>query len=150
MNKGFIPKKKYREIADFVPICWLDVVIKKGDSFLLVKRKELPAKGKWWLVGGRVYWGESLLQTVKRKLREEVNIKSFGKVEFLGIKEMFFKKGLLGKPICGIANVFLVQVNEKDVKNIKVDETSSDFKWFKKIEKSFDPYLKQFLKLSGF
>ena len=150
MNKNFIPKKLYRKIVNLVPICWVDLVIKKGNSFLLVKRLEKPVKGKWWFPGGRVYWGETLIQTAKRKLKEELNIKSFPKIKFLGVQELSYKKGIYNQPMFGIANVFLVGLKEKDCTNIQVDKTSAGYEWFKKIEKGSSPYLKKFLKLSSF
>lgn len=150
MNKNFLPRKLYRKVADLAPICWVDLVIKKGNQFLLVKRLEQPVKGKWWFIGGRVFLGETLIRAAKRKLKEEINIKSFQEIKFLGVKELSFKKGICNRPIYGIANVFLVQLKEKDCQNIRVDKTSAGYKWFKKIGRGFSPYLKQFLKLSGF
>lgn len=116
----------------------------------MVKRLEKPVKGKWWCPGGRIFFGETLIQAAKRKLKEELNIKSFQKIKFLGVKELFFKKGIYNRPVYSITNVFLVQLKEKDCQNIRVDKTSAGYKWFKKIGKGFNPYLKQFLKLSGF
>jgi len=128
----------------------VDLVIKKGNQFLLVKRLEQPVKGKWWFVGGRVFLRETLIQAAKRKLKTEINIKSVQSIKFLGVKELSFQKGICDKPMFGIVNVFLVRVGEKDCSNLQVDKTSFGYKWFRKTEKYFSPYLKQFLKLSGF
>ena len=150
MSKKFIPEKLYRKIINLVPMCYVDLVVKKKDTFLLIKRLENPAKNQWWFPGGRILFNEKLQEAVKRKLREEVNIKNFQKIQFLGIKEMSFKKGIYKKPICGIANVFLVEVEESDCGGIKLDKTSKDYRWFEGIQKNFHPYLKQFLKLANF
>ena len=45
-------------------------IIKKRDKFLMAKRKD----GSVGLVGGRLEKGETLLQGIKRELREEVNL----------------------------------------------------------------------------
>ncbi len=131
-------------------MCYVDLVVKKGNSFLMVKRAENPVKGKWWFPGGRLLFNEKLREVVKRKLKEEVNIRNFGRSKFLGAKELSFKKGIFKKPIYGVANVFLVEVAEKDCRNIQVDKTSVNYKWFKEIESGFHPYLKEFLRLAGF
>ena len=150
MKKYFVPPKIYRKIISLVPICCIDLVIKKNNSFLLVKRKENPVKDKWWFAGGRVLFNERLVQTAKRKLKEELNIKSFRKIEFLKAEEMRFKKGRFQRPEHNIINVFLVELNEKDCAEIQADQTMQGFEWFGKIEKNFHPYVKRNLKLAGF
>jgi ADP-ribose pyrophosphatase YjhB (NUDIX family) len=44
------------------------------DRVLLLKRKNEPAKGKWWFPGGRVYRGETRKEAAQRKLREECSL----------------------------------------------------------------------------
>ncbi len=150
MNKNIISENLYKKIIHNVPLCCVDIIVKKGNLFLLVKRTEKPVKDKWWFPGGRVLFNESLKNTAKRKLKEELNIKNFEKMKFLGVKELKFRKGDFGKPVYSIVNVFLVEINEKQSNNIQVDDTASEYKWFSKIQKSFHPYLKRFLRLSGF
>jgi len=43
---------------------------KKGE-ILLIKRKNEPAKGKWVLPGGGIFFGEHSKETAKRELKEE-------------------------------------------------------------------------------
>jgi len=150
MKKKFIPEKLYKKITEVLPICCIDFVIRKGKQFLLVKRLERPAANRWWFPGGRILFNESLPRASKRKLKEELNIKSFRKIKFLGASGEKFKKGKFNKPVFSIANIFLVDVNEKDTAKIKPDKTMSGYKWFKKINKNFHSYLKRFLKKSGF
>ena len=73
--KKLIPEKLYQKIVNVIPVCCVDLVIKKNNQFLLVKRLEDPARSKWWFPGGRVLFNESLKNAVKRKLREELNIR---------------------------------------------------------------------------
>lgn len=150
MKTKFIPKNKYRKIVSLVPICCVDLIIKENNSFLLVKRREAPAKDRWWFPGGRVLFGESLLQTAKRKLREELNIKSFQKIKFLRVKEIRFLKSRFNQSEHNIVNLFLVKVSKKDCAKIRADQTMFGYKWYRNIEKSFHPYIKANLKLTGF
>ena len=73
MKKKIIPQKLYQKMIEFLPIPCVDSVIKKNDSFLLIKRLEKPEKNQWWFPGGRIMLNESLNQTVRRKLKEELN-----------------------------------------------------------------------------
>jgi colanic acid biosynthesis protein WcaH len=69
-----IPNERYYRILECIPIACVDVAIIARGSVLLVKRNDLPAKDEWWLPGGRVYKGELMKQTAKRKALEEVGI----------------------------------------------------------------------------
>ena len=55
--KKFIPWKLYKQIIGNVPIACVDVAIVAKGSVLLVRRKDHPAKGEWWLPGGRASLG---------------------------------------------------------------------------------------------
>jgi colanic acid biosynthesis protein WcaH len=150
MSKNFISENLYQKIISLIPISCVDLVIKKNDSFLLVKRLENPAKNQWWFPGGRILFNESRQQAVKRKLKEELNIKNPQRIKFLGVGETKFKKGKFNKPIHTINNVFLVELTKKESTGIRSDPTIAQCKWFNSIQKGFHPYLKKFLKLAGF
>jgi len=70
---SFIKEHLYKEIIKNVPILCIDLIIMYQDQYLLVKRKESPLKGEWWVPGGRVQIGETVEATAKRKLIEELD-----------------------------------------------------------------------------
>ena len=72
--KKLIPWKLYKQIIGNVPIACVDVAIVAKGSVLLVRRKDHPAKGQWWLPGGRVLKGEMMKIAAARKARDEVGI----------------------------------------------------------------------------
>ncbi len=49
------------------------VIIEKN-KVLLVKRKNPPAQGEWAIPGGKVRWGETLREALKREMKEELNV----------------------------------------------------------------------------
>lgn len=69
-----IPQDKYDEIISLIPIVCVDVAIVYDAKILLVKRRDEPAAGEWWLPGGRLYIGEALEDCAKRKAREETGL----------------------------------------------------------------------------
>ena len=150
MRKKLVPEKIYRQIASLIPISCVDFVIRQGNLFLLVKRKENPAQNQWWFAGGRILFGEKMINTAKRKLKEELNIKSFRKIKLLGTSEVMFKKNRFGKPEHDVVNVFLVELNKKDSFEIRPDKTMYGYKWFNKIEKKFHAHVKKYLRVAGF
>lgn len=146
MGTKFIPEKLYKKIISYIPICCVDLVIKMDNSFLLVKRLESPAKNKWWFPGGRILFNESLKSAVKRKLKEELNIKRGKKIKFLGVGETKFKKGRFNKPIHTINIVFLVELGKREADSIRANRTISQYKWFHDLPRGTHPYIKRFLK----
>jgi colanic acid biosynthesis protein WcaH len=148
--KKLIPAQTYKQIVERMPIACVDLVVKSGSKFLFLKRKDDPAKGMWWFPGGRIFFNEKLENTVSRKLKEEINVAKPLRIKFLGVGETMFKKGKFGKPMHTINSVFLAEISPKQAQSIKLDQTSSGYKWLGSIGKSFHPYLKDFLKKAGF
>jgi 8-oxo-dGTP diphosphatase len=56
------------------PIVAVAAVIFLEGSVLLARRNQAPGRGRWSLPGGAVELGESLLEALKRELREEASI----------------------------------------------------------------------------
>lgn len=69
-----IPQDKYDEIISLIPIVCVDVAIVYDSKILLVKRRDEPAAGEWWLPGGRLYKGETLEDCALRKAKEETGL----------------------------------------------------------------------------
>lgn len=55
-----ITLKLYKTFHQLMPIACVDLVIKSDYGILLGKRRNKPAQGKWWFMGGRVLKGETL------------------------------------------------------------------------------------------
>jgi len=76
MKDNWIPEKLYREIQKSIPILCVDVVVECGGGVLLMKRKNYPAKNKFWIPGGRLRLGEDLKKFAVEKVREETGLVS--------------------------------------------------------------------------
>lgn len=50
------------------------VIINEQNQVLLVKRSKPPNKGEWAIPGGKVEFGETVFDAVKREMREETNL----------------------------------------------------------------------------
>lgn len=51
-------------------------VMRRGDAFLLVRRKFAPNIGVWGFPGGKLEWGETLAACAARELLEETGIEA--------------------------------------------------------------------------
>jgi len=57
------------------------VIWNKDGEVLLIRRRKAPRKGEWSLPGGKVEFGESLVEAVMREVLEETGLR----VEILGL-----------------------------------------------------------------
>lgn len=116
----WIPEELYQNIIKVMPIVCVDVVITYEDKVLLVKRNREPAKGLWWLPGGRLHKGEGLLDCALRKAKEECG---------LDCKPgpMVHYAGTVFENVHSVNFCFLLFAKSH---NFILDQTSSDGHWF--------------------
>ena len=145
-----IPFESYKKIVDVMPILCVDAVIVYKGNFLLVKRKNQPLKGRWWVPGGRVLKGETMEKAVKRKIREEVGI-DIKVLTPLGYYEVFHKENDFGLK-SGIHELSIVFLATPLSLDIKLDHQSSAWRFSKSLPKDFkiksfslkEPFTKEF------
>lgn len=69
-----------------VPLVAVGAIVRDGRDLLLVLRSHEPAKGTWSLPGGKVQWGESLHDALRREVLEETGLR-VEPLTFAGIVE---------------------------------------------------------------
>jgi len=91
------------------PLISIDLIVEtKGELFLLGKRKNPPAKGFFFVPGGRILKSERLELAFKRIVRAELNIPfSINEAKFLGVFEHFYNENFLGNENFGTHYIVL-------------------------------------------
>ncbi|MAF36058.1 hypothetical protein CL622_02985 [archaeon] len=123
-------------------------LIVDNDTFLVIK-KEINGKELWDLPGGRIEYGESIADAVKREVKEEVSLdvtvdKPLG-------SWWFFRLDNRDQMTCA-TYVCIPSHTNVDLNNNPHDENIVDFKWLSKDEFLSDQYtadhesLKQLIK----
>jgi len=137
----------YREFITRLPIACVDVAIVDRGAVLLVKRKDDPARGEWWVPGGRVWKGEKLRDTAARKAREEVGLDCHvGPI--IHTAETIFPDGPGGIPIHSInACFFLYPVKRGGRANL--DRHHAGAEWVRTIPAGLHPYVVRCLEAAG-
>ena len=130
-----IPFKLYKRIIDLLPILCVDAAVLHKGKYILVKRKNEPVKGGWWVPGGRVLKGETMEEAVIRKTKEELGIK-VKIIKPLGYFEHYFRENEFGVK-SGIHQVSIVFLVKPLSLNIKLDEQSGTWEFSKNLPKTF-------------
>ena len=161
-EKYFLPKKKFNYIRGHFPILSTQLVINFGSertdakgvircspSVLLVKRKEEPAIGQWWVPGGCMFKTEPAEKAALRVAKRETGLKCKIIRQLPNAREIFH--GMKTIPYDGIMDYLSVDYLMEPVgsKKIKLDNTSTDYKFITDIEKTLHTYMKIRLKKCG-
>lgn len=74
MTEGWIADDDWQTIVANVPIVSVDLVVLAPDGVVLGRRVNEPARGEWFVPGGRLHKGESLEVAVHRLADEELGV----------------------------------------------------------------------------
>jgi len=95
-KRKFLPADLYSQMVLDCVVCCVDCLVvrfnplMKRKECLLVERASEPAKGIWWLPGGRLFKGETFFDGAVRKAREETGLVDVEPVQILGFYNTFF------------------------------------------------------------
>lgn len=87
---NWVSEKDWKTIVSNVPIMSVDLVVLTPNGVVLGRRKNEPAKGRWFVPGGRVRKGELLSEAVHRIAQEELGA-SIELRERLGVYEHLYE-----------------------------------------------------------
>lgn len=142
-----VPEKLYREFLERMPLACVDVAIVYRGRVLLVKRKDAPARGQWWVPGGRVWKGEMMRGTAARKALEEVGIEChIGPI--VHTAETIFDDGPGGIAVHSINACFFAYPVESTAR-AKLDRHHASHKWVRSIPAGLHPYVTRCLQAAG-
>ncbi len=154
LSKYYLPKDQFNYWRGYFPVFSTQLVInfgsKKSPVVLLVKRKEEPVVGQWYVPGGAVLKTEPSAKAALRIALREIGVKCKIIKQLPNTREIF--KGMKSIPYDGIMDYlsenFLLEPLNKKAK-IKLDETSSDYRFVTSISKEMHPYVQIHLRNSG-
>ena len=147
MSLKFIPENLYHQIIENVPIACVDIAIVARGAVLLVKRKDPPASGQWWVPGGRVLKGEMMHETARRKARTEVGIDCHVG-PLIHTAETIFPDGPGGIPVHSINSCFFLYPVQHDFEP-HLDEHHEEYWWVDHIPEGLHSYVERCLLAAG-
>ena len=133
----FLPVDVYGKMVQDCVVCCVDCLIvrfnplTKRKECLLVERGSEPAKGIWWIPGGRLFKGETFFDGAVRKAREETGLDEVEPVQILGFYNTFFPTSAwdtdTAKGTQTVQPIILVKLQKGA--EIKLDDTSERYRW---------------------
>ncbi len=129
----YIEEEKYRILLDNSIISTCDIIcLTKDKKILLCLRNNEPLKWIYYIPGWRRYKNEKIMDSAKRKAYEELWLEiDTNRLIFLGVYDDIYDNSAFEwiSTHCE-AITFVYQINDEEVKNIKIDKQHSDFKFF--------------------
>ncbi|UOH75079.1 GDP-mannose mannosyl hydrolase [Acinetobacter schindleri] len=130
----WLPDEIFKSVIQHTPLISIDLIVRneKGEV-LLGKRVNAPAKGYWFVPGGRVRKNETLDDAFVRLVREELGIESGitrADAKFLGVFEHYYEDCVFGD---GTSTYYVVLAHEILLENIidieYMNNQHNDFEW---------------------
>ena len=140
---GPIPEGLYSEIHRTTPVACVDVAVVRGGKVLLVRREREPARGEWWLPGGRIRRDESVDKAASRLLLGEAGLR-LRKWSMLGAGEMWFQTDPFGHGL-GTHSLSVVILCEAMSGRVSLDGDHSDHIWACSPGPDLHPYVSKFV-----
>lgn len=137
-RRKFLPKEIYGDLVRDTVVCCVDLILvrqQRGGAkkeCLLVLRSSEPAKGIWWLPGGRLLKGETFFDAAVRKAKQEAGIDKVRPIQVLGVWNTFFPRSSWDTPASQgtqtVNPIVLVEMGE-EYTEVKLDNQSEEYRW---------------------
>ena len=143
----WITDEDWETIVRNVPIPSVDLIVQHNGGLVLGKRTNEPAKGEWFVPGGRIERGETLHEAVHRVAQKELDVEVTIEQE-LGAYDHFYgvsDVGGTGKHY--VAHGFVVETTGSD---LSFDDQHADLRVFDTLPEDLHPYVTAYLRDGGF
>lgn len=145
----WLPDQVFKTVIQSTPLISIDLVVRnEKNEVLLGKRLNAPAKGFWFVPGGRVKKDETLDSAFIRLLREELDSEfeiAREQANFLGVFEHFYEDNFYEEDF---TTHYIVMGYEIKISQSLIEKLSqhSDFKWINMSEIISDESIHQYTK----
>lgn len=145
-----LPQDEYDRIVDRMVIACVDLIPVYKGTFLLSLRKNEPAKGLWYPIGGRIYKGERLQEAAARKLKEEIGVElSPSKFRFCAADETIFHGKGTDQNRHSVNIVYVVELENLPTEHLDTAQLD-EVRWFDAVDPTWDPYVRRVLSAAGY
>lgn len=145
-----LTSEDFKHLVKLAPLFSMDlVVLNERKQILVGKRKNAPAKGYWFVPGGRVFKGESLVEAFSRITRVELGVEfDYLSATQLGLYDHFYSDSVFGDDISThyINAPYLIQFTEETVLDLPIAQ-HQEYRWISIDELNQDETVHEYSKV---
>lgn len=128
MALRYLDDATFANVVENVPLVSVDLIVMKQEKVLLGKRRNKPAQGYWFTLGGRVHKHETISDALKRVAEDELGSVPQSEPKFIGIFEHLYDDGIFENVSTHYVNLgYRVKVD--DVTGLP-EAQHDDYRWF--------------------
>jgi len=132
----FLEKQIFTNVIDSTPLVSIDlVVLNEKNEVLLGQRINRPAKGFWFVPGGRILKNEALADAFKRLTLVELGTQYLiENASLLGPYDHFYKDSVFDENISThyVAIAYVLKVNSNELNSLPITQQHSNYSWLTK------------------
>jgi colanic acid biosynthesis protein WcaH len=129
----FLEKQIFTTVIDGTPLVSVDlVVINERNEVLLGQRLNRPAKGFWFVPGGRILKNEALANAFKRLTLEELGTEYLiENASLLGPYDHFYTDCVFNENISThyVAIAYVLKINSNELNSLPIAQQHSNYNW---------------------
>lgn len=129
----FLDKETFATVIESTPLVSIDLVVKnKHGQALLGQRLNKPAKGFWFVPGGRILKDESMASAFKRLTLEELGQEfTIEQAELLGPFDHFYKDNVFGDDFTThyVAIAYVLTL-DTELNQLPLNVQHNSYQWF--------------------
>lgn len=145
-----LPGSAFRDVVKNAPLVSIDLIITDQSGAILMGRRENePAKGTWFVPGGRIRKDEKIADAFDRIIRAETGLaRSLADSRFGGVYEHLYLTNCFGDSgfgthYCVLA--YLLRLGERP--RITIDSQHSQMEWLTQSSTDIHPYSRAYYDL---
>ena len=143
-----LPFNDFLQVVRDAPLVSIDLIVEnEAGQYLLGLRLNEPARGNWFVPGGRIYKNETLDEAFARIARAELGIELARKqAQWLGLYEHFYETNAGMQPGFGTHYIVLahrITLNSADLQ-LPEHEQHQNWRWMTKTEILADQSVNRF------
>ncbi len=126
-------RREFLEVVERAPLVSIDLIVRREDGrVLLGMRSNEPAKGFWFVPGGRIQKSETIERAFGRICEDELGTRfAHSHAKFLGVFEHFYSTNFAEEPGFGTHYVVLAyEIAAKGIPERFPADQHGAFRWF--------------------
>jgi colanic acid biosynthesis protein WcaH len=126
-------RAEFLEVVERTPLVSIDLIVRRKDGCVLLgMRTNEPARGCWFVPGGRMHKNETIEAAFRRICADELGLEaSWASARFLGVFEHFYTTNFAEQSGFGTHYVVLAyEITPRDMPEKLPADQHGEFRWF--------------------